>query len=213
VGIATRALVLIAVLAGAGTARAERRPNPLEEVVVLVLRQTEAGRWEAGAGAAGGWRPLADLHVRYHVSDTVTVGPRLRLDLEGGAPRALELEVGKAIGVGKMMLFRRQVMGARLVLSGGAGAVRFTDQYAGFAFAGVALRVYPTRTSWLAIELGVRQAWAPSPAPPAAAARSTTAALPDELVYGRATELRAALAVLWPRPRRECVARGPLRGF
>jgi hypothetical protein len=211
-GIAVRALVLIVVLAGAGTARAERRPNPLQDVVALVLRQTEAGRWEAGAGVASGWRPLAELHLRYHVSDTVTVGPRLRLDLEGGAPRALELEVGKAIGVGKMQLFGDRVMGARLVLSWGTGAVRFTDRYAGFAFAGLALRVHPTRTSWLAIELGVREAWAPSLAPAAAAARSTVAP-PDELVYGRATELRAALAVLWPRPRRECVARGPLRGF
>jgi hypothetical protein len=82
--------------------------------------------------------------------------------------------------------------------------VRLEDRYAPFAFAGLALRVQPRGADWLSFELGVREAWAPGPA--GAAARSI-AQPPRAYAFGLATELGASIAVLWPRPRRECVIR------
>jgi hypothetical protein len=168
------------------------------------MRQTDAGRWEAGAGVMGGWRPLLDLHLRYYASDAVAFGPRLRLDLDG-TPRAAELEFGSAIGQGRMRFPGDRMMRTDLALGWGAGAAHVADHYAVLAFVGLALRVQPSRADWLSFELGVREAWVPSPAP--VAARSTTSAPPPAIAHGLATELGASVAVLWPRPRRECVHR------
>jgi hypothetical protein len=207
-----RVLAWIAVLiglgglgaAGAGTARAERRRNALADSPrVLVLRTTDRGRWEAGAGASGGWLPLLDLHVRYYVADSATIGPRLRLDLGDAAPRAIEAEIGKAIGIGKMLFLDDLMARTRLVVTWGTGAVRVTDGPAPYGFVGLALRVQPL--SWLSIEVGAREAVAVRPA--TATARSTAPSPPAGRTYGLVTELGASIAVLWPAPRRECVWR------
>jgi hypothetical protein len=223
--------VAIAVLAGAGagTARADilspdpiepsvppddfiepapRRPRLRLEGVAIVLRMTDAGRWEVGAGASGGWRPLLDLHVRYYVSDAVTLGPRLRLDLDGGAPRAAELEIANAIGQGKMLLPGDVMTRTRLVLGWGSGAVRVADRYGAFAFVGLALRVQPWKADWLSFEIGARGALAPREVPVAARVLSpgaSPASPRSEVEAGVFAELGASIAVLWPRPRRECV--------
>jgi hypothetical protein len=200
-------IALLAVLAAPGAARAERRLNPLARDSppggAYILRLTDEGRWEAGAGVAGGWRPLVDLHLRYYVRDTVSAGTRLRIDRGGPVPRAIELELGKAIGRGKMLFPGDLLAGTRLVLQGGPGAVHVTDRYVPFAFGELALRVVPAPGNWLAFEVAVREAWAPSPAP-ASLARATTVRPPVEFAYGPVTELRASIAVLWPRPGRVC---------
>jgi hypothetical protein len=180
--------------------------EPLEGGVILIYRATDRGRWEAGAGAASGWRPLLDFHARYYVSDTVTAGTRLRLDLDDAAPRALDFEVGKAIGVGKLRFPGDVMTRARLVFAWGSSAVRFGDVFVGSIFAGLALHLQPSSADWLSIELGLREAWAPSVVP-AAAARAMAEPMTVELSYGLATELGASVAVLWPRARRECVTR------
>ena len=207
-GLAARAVVLIAVLAGAGTARAERRPGPFPDVVAWALRTTDAGRWEVGTGVSGGWRSLLELHGRYYVSDSVTGGVRLRLDLDDAAPRALEFAVGKAIGTGKMRFVGDAMVKSRLVFEWGTAAVRFRDVFVGFGFAGLSLRLQPHRADWFMLELGVRQSYAPRVVEVAARAIAEPQL---ELRYDRATELRAAVSVLWPRPRRECVGVGRRR--
>lgn len=212
--------VIVAMLAGVGAAHAEPMeddpiqtppefiepapPRRLPRVTALVLRVSDAGRWELGAGAAGGWRPLFDLHLRYYVSDTVTLGPRLRLDLDGGGPRGVELAFGNALGDGKMRFPGDLMTRTRLVLGWGNGVVRIAGQHGLFAFVGLALRVQPSGADWLSFELGARAALTPREVP--VAARSSSSPLPPpELEAGFAAELGASVAVLWPRPRRECV--------
>jgi hypothetical protein len=212
--------VIVAMLAGLSAARAEPMEDDLIQtppefiepapprrppvVTALVLRVSDAGRWELCAGAAGGWRPLFDLHLRYYVSDAVTLGPRLRLDLDGGAPRGVELSFGNAIGNGKMRFPGEIMTRTRLVLGWGNGVVRIADRYGIFAFVGLSLRVQPSGADWQSFELGARAALTPREVP--VAARSTSPPpSPPELEAGFATELGASVAILWPRPRRECV--------
>ncbi len=196
------ALAVVAMLSGTGVARAEPRPRPLLDMFALVLRYTDAGRWEAGAGVTGGWRSLLDVHLRRYLSDSVTMGSRFRMDLDGAAPRALELEIGKAIGQGKMLFLGDLMTRDRLMLEWGGGAVRFTEGYGASMFVGLALRIQPG-VDWLSLELKVRGALAPGPVP--ASARSTMTPPPPTLAYGLVTELGIAASALWPRPRRECV--------
>ncbi len=222
-----RALVLIALLAGAGAAHAgpwpataawpatvlsldpgpdpepppPPKPPPRDEIVVLSMRVSDEGRWEAGTGVMGGWRPLADLHLRYYMGDSTTAGAGLRFDLDGAAPRAFEIDFGLAIGIGKMRFPGDRVTRDRLMLEWGAGAVRLPEVYSLYGFAGLALRVQPG-VDWLSVELRVREALAPSPVE--AAARST-ATPPPTFAHGFATEVGVAVSVLWPGPRRECV--------
>jgi hypothetical protein len=185
----------------------EPLPEPLEGGVLQILRATDRGRWEAGLGGMGGWRSLLDLHGRYYVSDTVTVGARLRFDLDSGAaPRALDFEIGKAIGVGKMTFPGGVMTRVRLVFAWGTSAVREGGMPVGAMFAGLALRLQPTEANWFSLELGVREAWAPR-AVPAVAARAVQDPAAVELDYGLATELGASIAVLWPRTLHECVWR------
>lgn len=192
---------------GAGVAAAEPAPEPAAVAPrerlswmthTLILRQTNAGSWDLGVSASAGWRWLANLDLRRHLSDRYAVAARLRFDDDG--IRAADLALSMSFARGRILFPANVLARIDLVLDAGGGAV--LGDRAATAFAGAALRAQPTGVEWIMLELGVREAWVPA-APPAAIARGVVSTLPDR---AWATEVTLRFSVVWPR-RFECVAR------
>ncbi len=186
-----RNCIVIAGIAGSATGHADG--GPLDGVHVLILRQTNRGRVEAGGGLAG---EGAELAARYHLRDRWTLGVRERFALDAAA-EGTEAELGWSVGRGKMLLPGPAIGRTDLYVRAGGGVADREPT----AFAGLAWRVYPI--DWLAIDLGARARW--TRLPDRAVARTIVVA-PPATDRAWTTELGIWVSLLSPS-HHECVAR------
>lgn len=186
VRVAIVGVTLVAGLAGrwAFADPAPVRRTPLSwSTGVLILRQSNARRWELAGGGSAGWRDLVDVAARYHATDRWSAAARLRLDRDG--TRADEVELAYVLAPGKMMFPGDLLARTDLVVDAGAG-VAMLDRMRPLAFSGARLRFQPRTVSMLAVELGVRALWAP------------VERMPPAIEHRLATEVMVSAAVMWP---------------
>lgn len=171
------ALVLAAVLLGPAGAYAETVLGRVPVTIQIRVR-TDAGRFQLGAGATSGTRPSGDVFVGYHLTDRWIVRARERI-----AADVTELEMGYAVGVGKVALPTASIVHFKAFVLAGGGVTRDREAT---AFAGGMLQTYVT--DHLTVELGARGAYVP--VAPAWAARTL-----EPLAAGREVAVEAFVGV------------------
>jgi hypothetical protein len=163
---------LIAIVACGSIASAERRVNSLNaqpavrvhyrrtpivwEDISFGTRKHDGGKWQLGTGFVAGWeQTLPEVHLGYHVTDSILVRVRERF-------AAREAEVGFApVSVKLDSQYLDIRLRVKLFVLGGGGITNDRD---GMGHVGLVLRTAPIAgVDRVTFEAGVRQSFVPQP--------------------------------------------------